>query len=620
MPTPITRRSVLLVLAVLAAVPAPAHARRARRGSDVPVDARIVNGLLTAQFPSTGVLLTPGNPAVAQTQCTGTLIGCDTFLTAAHCVCDLTGADCQGAGAPHPGDFVVFFQHAGFFAVSSVAVHPTFDFPVGDVAVLKLATPVTGIAPTPINTNQVPPPGTPATIVGFGRSGDPNFDYGIKRAGAVVTAPCQAGVSDATSVCFNFTAPLGAPGSNSDTCNGDSGGPLFVDFGCGPVVAGTTSGGSSDACLPNDASYDGNVYYYRTWIQAQGGADLLNTSCGAMPQAGDADTTITPLTGALDAVTTQATHTVTVPAGTTRLRIALNAVDDGSDFDLYVKQSGVPTTVDFDCAAVTASQFGICQFAAPVAGTWHVLVRRKFGSGTYQVTATTFGSSLPGSGFDGQACSDGNSCTASDVCQAGNCVGTAVPDGIGCDDGQACTGTDACSAGVCVGTPTPLAACKAPLLPGKAQLTVKDNALPTRDSLVWRWTKGAATSLADFGDPTAAASYELCVFDQHAGVPTLALDAKIPAGANWQAFSKGFKYRDRTLASDGVTAVLLKTGADGQAGIVVRAKGANLATPALPFGQDPTVTVQLVGANACWEARYSTHVLNVSGVFKAKAD
>lgn len=39
----------------------------------------------------------------------------------------------------------------------------------------------------------------------------------------------------------------------------------------------------------------------------------------------------------------------------------------------------------------------------------------------------------------------------------------------------------------------------------------------------------------------------------------------------------------------------------GQASIALKAKGALLATPALPLAQSPDVTVQLRGGDACWE-------------------
>ncbi len=47
---------------------------------------RIVNGTLTSLYPSVGALLSPGDPHFATLLCSGTLIGCHTFLTAAHCM------------------------------------------------------------------------------------------------------------------------------------------------------------------------------------------------------------------------------------------------------------------------------------------------------------------------------------------------------------------------------------------------------------------------------------------------------------------------------------------------------------------------------------------------------
>src|SRR6188508_2861269 len=64
------------------------------------VSSRIVNGKLTSDFPTTGGLLYSESGAFIETNgptaswidapmvCTGTLIGCSTFLTAGHCVDD----------------------------------------------------------------------------------------------------------------------------------------------------------------------------------------------------------------------------------------------------------------------------------------------------------------------------------------------------------------------------------------------------------------------------------------------------------------------------------------------------------------------------------------------------
>ncbi len=601
-----------------AAAGVPAMLAADRLGGPNP---RIVNGVFTSAYPSVGALLSPGSATTGGLLCSGTLIGCQTFLTAAHCVCDFTGADCQsGAHAPNPGAYVVFFQHAGFFAVSGISVRPDFSFPVGDVAVLQLATPVTGIAPTPIDVTAPPAFGTAGTIVGFGRDAGAS-DYGLKRAGAVAMAPCTAGISDGTSVCWDFANPLGPPGTDADTCNGDSGGPLFASFQCGDTVAGTTSGGTSASCLPTDHSYDANIFTYAAYITAQGGADLANASCGAMPQAGESGAPIVAATGTLSSGTPQAVHSFTVGAGTARLRVALNAAENpGADFDLYVKAGSVPTTSSFDCKADGANQYGFCEFTSPAVGTWYVLVNRFQGSGTYQVTATTFASGGPGPGTEGAACNDGSVCTASDACTRGACGGVAVANGTPCDDGRACTGPDACAAGTCASAAAPVAGCVQPAVAGKASLVLRNGSPDSRDSLTWRWLKGGATTLADFGHPTAGDGFELCVFDEAGGVPSLALDTLIPPGSAWTPTSRGFKYSDRTLQHGGVRTITLKDGPDGGAAIALRAKGDHLGPPALPLTQGPAVRVQLLGADACWEATYGTSRVNDGRQFKAKSD
>jgi hypothetical protein len=299
----------LVVVLVLAAVPSlDARPHRRWRLPSVRPLPRIVNGVLTSQYPTIGALMDGSSAATASMICSGTLIGCETFVTAAHCVED----------SLDPADYSVFLQHAGFFGVESVAIHPAYDYPVADVAVLKLTAPVTGIAPTRIESTASPADGMSGMIVGFGRSGGPNGDYGLKRAGAVVTAACGAGISGTTSICWNFTEPIGSPGADSNTCNGDSGGPLLVDQGAGARLAGVTSGGDSIDCLAPDSSYDTDVYFYRTYVQSQGGADLANTRCGAFPQVGETGAMVFSANGVLDPGTPQAMHSFVVPPGTFR--------------------------------------------------------------------------------------------------------------------------------------------------------------------------------------------------------------------------------------------------------------------------------------------------------------
>src|SRR5947208_12730771 len=89
---------------------------------------KIVNGLPTRLHPSTGMLVISDGSL-----CSGVLVGCQTFLTAAHCVCTLNGvaafdgAQCNARpDLLDPSRFGVFFQHAGSFRVASVAVNPSY--------------------------------------------------------------------------------------------------------------------------------------------------------------------------------------------------------------------------------------------------------------------------------------------------------------------------------------------------------------------------------------------------------------------------------------------------------------------------------------------------------------
>jgi hypothetical protein len=251
---------------------------------------RVVNGLPTQARPTTGALLRVSGGSLSHA-CSGTLVGCETFLTAAHCVCP-GSTFCT----PTPGDFAVYLQNVGVVTASAIEVHPSYLFgSEADVAVVTLSIPTTGVPPTPINDQQEVPFATAATIAGFGVTQGNRNDSGLLREGDTVTASCAGEVPEDEHLCWLFDSPLGDAGTDSNTCSGDSGGPLFADLGGGEIVVGVTSGGSAFDCLPEDLSYDTDVFQNLAFIQGVAGADLANTSCGAHSQVGDVDTEIVRL-------------------------------------------------------------------------------------------------------------------------------------------------------------------------------------------------------------------------------------------------------------------------------------------------------------------------------------
>ncbi|MEJ5208342.1 pre-peptidase C-terminal domain-containing protein [Denitratimonas sp. CY0512] len=65
--------------------------------------------------------------------------------------------------------------------------------------------------------------------------------------------------------------------------------------------------------------------------------------------------------------------TIEVPAGATNLNITMSG--GSGDADLYVRRGSAPTTSSYDCRPYRAGNNESCTFAAPTAGTWHVMVR-----------------------------------------------------------------------------------------------------------------------------------------------------------------------------------------------------------------------------------------------------
>jgi hypothetical protein len=174
----------------------------------------------------------------------------------------------------------------------------------------------------------------------------------------------------------------------------------------------------------------------------------------------------------------------------------------------------------------------------------------------------------------------------------------------------------------------PAAGCRQQVVPNKGSFALIDVSPDKKDRLQWSFVNGAATTNADFGDPTTTTSYRLCVYDETAGVPALALSTGIAPGGTcdgkpcWRASKTGFRYRDKSASAEGIRQVVLKSGSAGRSKIQVRAQGDKLALPSLPLAQSPKTTVQLKSsAGTCWEAAYSAPASrNEPGRFKDRGD
>jgi cysteine-rich repeat protein len=189
------------------------------------------------------------------------------------------------------------------------------------------------------------------------------------------------------------------------------------------------------------------------------------------------------------------------------------------------------------------------------------------------------------------------------------------------DDGTLCTIDECDGAGTCGHAPP--TTCKQAL---KSVIVIKDKSPDSKDKLVYKWLKGEMTSQAEYGTPTVDTDYSLCLYTGTTGTFLAQLDVPPGPPPLWKPIgTKGFKYKDKTLASTGVLKVLLKGNAtqNGKSKAIVKGKGNNLPTLTPPFALP--VTVQLVNdaTTACFESVFDVGDVkptdNVAGKFKGKA-
>ncbi|GIW44926.1 MAG: hypothetical protein KatS3mg077_2208 [Candidatus Binatia bacterium] len=156
---------------------------------------------------------------------------------------------------------------------------------------------------------------------------------------------------------------------------------------------------------------------------------------------------------------------------------------------------------------------------------------------------------------------------------------------------------------------TPLLGCDAPV---RALLLVKDSIINNgRDLLRLRLVRHVpARARAELGDPTSSATYTICIWD---GSGLLAQLQAAP-GPKWIAGPRGYRYRDPTLAHDGLQGLWVRAGRAGRprkTDVYVRGRGANLPDIALPLSAPVNVTVQVLdsGSGLCFGETFTgTHV------------
>jgi hypothetical protein len=139
-----------------------------------------------------------------------------------------------------------------------------------------------------------------------------------------------------------------------------------------------------------------------------------------------------------------------------------------------------------------------------------------------------------------------------------------------------------------------------------------------KDTLVWKWGKGVATTSEELADPQSTAHYFLCIY---AGPSNqLVGQVHVPPSEKWREVGTSFRYRDTTGAADGAQSLSLKSGGETKTKVLFKGRGDGL-PDLLDLGSLSTpVWIQLINyeTGVCFDARYEMPRRNDEGVFLAK--
>jgi secreted trypsin-like serine protease len=252
----VTRRLLAMVFATVLGLSVAVPGFAAGWGGTQP---RIVGGapVPNGDFPFVASLgnVHYGSTAYGGFFCGGSLIDRDSVLTAAHCVRRTRKQSLRVT----VGRTVLTSGQGQTRRVARISVHPRFDGVTSltyDAAVLTLNKPVDSIAPirlAGIAQNPLEEPGAVANVAGWGNtikqppggSNGSNYPERMRRAQVPIVPDVRA--RDAYGPSYVGSLMVAAGKKGKDTCNGDSGGPMFVIHACKRYQIGITSFGEGCA-------------------------------------------------------------------------------------------------------------------------------------------------------------------------------------------------------------------------------------------------------------------------------------------------------------------------------------------------------------------------------------
>ena len=229
-------------------------------GNVEPVEALrtapIVNGTATGFQEWQGAVLVE----TVYVRCTGTLIHPEVVLTAAHCIVQAPDGSSFGYDlSKRPDQIRIAGGPDGtevLSGIEEIVLHPSwageFSFDVPDLAMLRLSEPQSDLPAYRLRDYPLPKVGDTGIIVGYGVDPTDTETAGLLH---------RKGDTEILSLLPYYLEI----GGETNTCTGDSGGPLFTLQDDEWVLTGVTSFGPSD-CPVDAEGYDVSLLAFCAWL------------------------------------------------------------------------------------------------------------------------------------------------------------------------------------------------------------------------------------------------------------------------------------------------------------------------------------------------------------------